>query len=186
MGGVDIREMSLTDLTEKISYVSQDNFLFHTSLRDNIRIGKPDATDKEVEWAAAQAGCDEFIARFPKGYDTNAGDAGARLSGGERQRLAIARAILKNAPIVILDEATAFTDPENEDKLQRSIDKLTRGKTLIVIAHRLGTVAGADNIVVVEGGRIAAQGKQEELLASCPLYRQMWQSYLGVRDGEEE
>lgn len=101
VGGIDIREMSLTDLTEKISYVSQDNFLFNMSLRDNIRIGKPEATDKEVEWAAAQAGCDEFISRFPQGYDTNAGDAGARLSGGERQRLAIARAILKNAPIVI-------------------------------------------------------------------------------------
>ena len=115
VGGTDVRELSLSDLTEKISFVSQDNFLFNMSLRDNIRIGKPDATDKEVEWAAAQAGCDEFIARFPKGYDTNAGDAGARLSGGERQRLAIARAILKNAPIVILDEATAFTDPENED-----------------------------------------------------------------------
>ncbi len=98
------------------------------SLRDNIRIGKPEATDKEVEWAAAQAGCDEFISRFPPRYDTNAGDAGARLSGGERQRLAIARAILKNAPIVILDEATAFTDPENEDKLQCSIDKLTKGE----------------------------------------------------------
>lgn len=158
VGGIDIREMSLTDLTEKISYVSQDNFLFNMSLRDNIRIGKPEATDKEVEWAAAQAGCDEFISRFPQGYDTNAGDAGARLSGGERQRLAIARAILKNAPIVILDEATAFTDPENEDKLQRSIDKLTKGKTLIVIAHRLSTIMYADQILVLENGQITAQG----------------------------
>ena len=130
VGGIDIREMSLTDLTEKISYVSQDNFLFNMSLRDNIRIGKPEATNKEVEWAAAQAGCDEFISRFPQGYDTNAGDAGARLSGGERQRLAIARAILKNAPIVILDEATAFTDPENEDKLQRSIEMCIRDRSI--------------------------------------------------------
>ena len=144
VGGADIREIALPELMEQISFVSQDNFLFNMSLRDNIRIGKPDATDKEVEWAASQAGCDEFIARFPQGYDTNAGDAGARLSGGERQRIAIARAILKNAPIVILDEATAFTDPENEDKLQQSIDRLTQGKTLIVIAHRLSTIMYAD------------------------------------------
>ena len=111
---------------------------------------------------------------------------GGHLSGGEKQRISIARAMLKDAPIVILDEATASIDPENEAVIQQAISRLTEGKTLIVIAHRLGTVAGADNIVVVEGGRIVAQGKQEELLASCPLYRQMWQSYLGVRDGEEE
>ena len=182
VGGVDIREMSLTDLTEKISYVSQDNFLFHMSLRDNIRIGKPDATDKEVEWAAAQAGCDEFIARFPKGYDTNAGDAGARLSGGERQRLAIARAILKNAPIVILDEATAFTDPENEDKLQRSIDKLTKGKTLIVIAHRLSTIMYADQILVLENGQILAQGTHEQLLSRSETYLDMWKAHISAMD----
>lgn len=120
--------MSLTDLTEKISYVSQDNFLFNMSLRDNIRIGKPEATDKEVEWAAAQAGCDEFISRFPQGYDTNAGDAGARLSGGERQRLAIARAILKNAPIVILDEATAFTDPEKGEVTKANTKNVLEGR----------------------------------------------------------
>ena len=182
VGGVDIREMSLTDLTEKISYVSQDNFLFNMSLRDNIRIGKPDATDKEVEWAAAQAGCDEFIARFPQGYDTNAGDAGARLSGGERQRLAIARAILKNAPIVILDEATAFTDPENEDKLQRSIDKLTKGKTLIVIAHRLSTIMYADQILVLEDGQISAQGTHEQLLSRSETYLDMWKAHISAMD----
>ena len=182
VGGVDIREMSLTDLTEKISYVSQDNFLFNMSLRDNIRIGKPDATDKEVEWAAAQAGCDEFIARFPQGYDTNAGDAGARLSGGERQRLAIARAILKNAPIVILDEATAFTDPENEDKLQRSIDKLTKGKTLIVIAHRLSTIMYADQILVLEDGQISAQGTHEQLLSRSETYLDMWKAHISTMD----
>ena len=182
VGGVDIRKMALTDLTEKISYVSQDNFLFNMSLRDNIRIGKPDATDKEVEWAAAQAGCDEFIARFPKGYDTNAGDAGARLSGGERQRLAIARAILKNAPIVILDEASAFTDPENEDKLQRSIDKLTKGKTLIVIAHRLSTIMYADQILVLEDGQISAQGTHEQLLSRSETYLDMWKAHISAMD----
>ena len=182
VGGIDIREMSLTDLIEKISYVSQDNFLFNMSLRDNIRIGKPEATDKEVEWAAAQAGCDEFISRFPQGYDTNAGDAGARLSGGERQRLAIARAILKNAPIVILDEATAFTDPENEDKLQRSIDKLTKGKTLIVIAHRLSTIMYADQILVLENGQITAQGTHEQLLTHSETYLDMWKAHISAMD----
>ena len=182
VGGTDIRELSLSDLTEKISFVSQDNFLFHMSLRDNIRIGKPDATDKEVEWAAAQAGCDEFIARFPEGYDTNAGDAGARLSGGERQRIAIARAILKNAPIVILDEATAFTDPENEDKLQRSIDELTKGKTLIVIAHRLSTIMYADQILVLEDGQITARGTHEQLLADSETYLDMWKAHISTMD----
>ena len=182
VGGTDVRELSLSDLTEKISFVSQDNFLFNMSLRDNIRIGKPDATDKEVEWAAAQAGCDEFIARFPKGYDTNAGDAGARLSGGERQRLAIARAILKNAPIVILDEATAFTDPENEDKLQHSIDKLTKGKTLIVIAHRLSTIMYADQILVLEDGQITSRGTHEQLLTSSETYLDMWKAHISTMD----
>mgnify|MGYP005964478287 CR=1 FL=1 len=182
VGGADIRELSLSDLTEKISYVSQDSFLFNMSLRDNIRIGKPSATDREVEWAAAQAGCDEFIAKFPQGYDTNAGDAGARLSGGERQRLAIARAILKNAPIVILDEATAFMDPENEDKLQRSIDRLTKGKTLIVIAHRLSTIMYADQILVLEDGQITAQGTHEQLLARSEAYLDMWKAHISAMD----
>ena len=182
VGGTDVRELSLSDLTEKISFVSQDNFLFNMSLRDNIRIGKPEATDKEVELAAAQAGCDEFIARFPKGYDTNAGDAGARLSGGERQRLAIARAILKNAPIVILDEATAFTDPENEDKLQHSIDKLTKGKTLIVIAHRFSTIMYADQILVLEDGQITSRGTHEQLLTSSETYLDMWKAHISTMD----
>ena len=182
VGGTDIREMALSELTERISYVSQDNFLFNMSLRDNIRVGKPDATDREVEWAASQAGCDEFIARFPQGYDTDAGDAGARLSGGERQRIAIARAILKNAPIVILDEATAFTDPENEDKLQRSIDRLTKGKTLIVIAHRLSTIMYADQILVLEDGQITARGTHEQLLTSSETYLDMWKAHISAMD----
>ena len=182
VGGADIREIALPELMEQISFVSQDNFLFNMSLRDNIRIGKPDATDKEVEWAASQAGCDEFIARFPQCYDTNAGDAGARLSGGERQRIAIARAILKNAPIVILDEATAFTDPENEDKLQQSIDRLTQGKTLIVIAHRLSTIMYADQILVLEDGQITARGTHEQLLAGSETYLDMWKAHISAMD----
>ena len=182
VGGADIREIALPELMEQISFVSQDNFLFNMSLRDNIRIGKPDATDKEVEWAASQAGCDEFIARFPQGYDTNAGDAGARLSGGERQRIAIARAILKNAAIVILDEATAFTDPENEDKLQQSIDRLTQGKTLIVIAHRLSTIMYADQILVLEDGQITARGTHEQLLTSSETYLDMWKAHISAMD----
>ena len=182
VGGADIREIALPELMEQISFVSQDNFLFNMSLRDNIRIGKPDATDKEVEWAASQAGCDEFIARFPQGYDTNAGDAGARLSGGERQRIAIARAILKNAPIVILDEATAFTDPENEDKLQQSIDRLTQGKTLIVIAHRLSTIMYADQILVLEDGQITARGTHEQLLVGSETYLDMWKAHISAMD----
>ena len=182
VGGADIREIALPELMEQISFVSQDNFLFNMSLRDNIRIGKPDATDKEVEWAASQAGCDEFIARFPQGYDTNAGDAGARLSGGERQRIAIARAILKNAPIVILDEATAFTDPENEDKLQQSIDRLTQGKNLIVIAHRLSTIMYADQILVLEDGQITARGTHEQLLAGSETYLDMWKAHISAMD----
>ena len=182
LGGAAIREIALPELMEQISFVSQDNFLFNMSLRDNIRIGKPDATDKEVEWAASQAGCDEFIARFPQGYDTNAGDAGARLSGGERQRIAIARAILKNAPIVILDEATAFTDPENEDKLQQSIDRLTQGKTLIVIAHRLSTIMYADQILVLEDGQITARGTHEQLLTSSETYLDMWKAHISAMD----
>ena len=186
LGGVDLRKIPLEQLNRQIAYVSQDNYLFDRTVRDNIRMGRLNATDAEVEAVARAAGCDDFIRQLDQGYDTICGGGGGHLSGGEKQRISIARAMLKDAPIVILDEATASIDPENEAVIQQAISRLTNGKTLIVIAHRLGTVAGADNIVVVEGGRIAAQGKQEELLASCPLYRQMWQSYLGVRDGEEE
>ena len=186
LGGVNLRKIPLEQLNRQIAYVSQDNYLFDRTVRDNIRMGRLNATDAEVEAVAKAAGCDDFIRQLDQGYDTICGGGGGHLSGGEKQRISIARAMLKDAPIVILDEATASIDPENEAVIQQAISRLTEGKTLIVIAHRLGTVAGADNIVVVEDGRIVAQGKQEELLASCPLYRQMWQSYLGVRDGEEE
>ena len=182
IGGVNVKDMPLAQLSEYVSFVTQDNFLFRCSLLENIRLGKPDATDEEVKAAARAAQCEEFIKKLPQGYDTPAGEAGKRLSGGEKQRIAIARMLLKNAPIVILDEATAFTDPENEDKLQRSISALTKGKTLLVIAHRLSTIRNADNIVVLNHGEIMAQGRQEELLARCPLYREMWRAHIGAKD----
>lgn len=182
IGGVNVKDMPLSQLSECVSFVTQDNFLFRCSLLENIRLGKPDATDEEVKAAARAAQCEEFIEKLPLGYDTPAGEAGRRLSGGEKQRIAIARMLLKNAPIVILDEATAFTDPENEDKLQRSISALTKGKTLLVIAHRLSTIRNADNIVVLNRGEIAAQGRQEELLARCPLYQDMWRAHIGAKD----
>lgn len=182
IGGVDIKDMPLEQLSEYVSFVTQDNFLFRCSLLENIRLGNPNATDEEVKAAAKAAQCEEFINKLPQGYDTPAGEAGKRLSGGEKQRIAIARMMLKNAPIVILDEATAFTDPENEDKIQQSIAALTKGKTLLVIAHRLSTIKGADNIVVLKDGEIIAQGKQDELLESCPLYKDMWQAHIGAKN----
>lgn len=181
IGGEDIRKIPFSQLSDVVSFVSQDNFLFNCSLMENIRLGNPDAADEEVFAAARAACCDEFIGRFEKGWDTPAGEAGGSLSGGERQRIAIARAILKNAPIVILDEATAFTDPENEAQLQSSVAVLTAGKTLLVIAHRLSTIKDADNIVVLKDGKIEAQGKQQELLQSCSLYREMWESHIGAK-----
>ena len=182
IGGVNVKDMPLSQLSEYVSFVTQDNFLFRCSLLENIRLGNPNATDEEVKAAARAAQCEEFISKLPQGYDTPAGEAGKRLSGGEKQRIAIARMMLKNAPIVILDEATAFTDPENEDKIQRSIAALTKGKTLLVIAHRLSTIKNADNIVVLKEGRIVAQGKQEQLLESCPLYSDMWRSHIGAKN----
>ena len=182
IGGVDIKDLKVTTLADIVSFVTQDNFLFSRSLMENIRLGNPKATDEEVIAAAKAACCDEFIRKLPDGYNTSAGEAGKRLSGGERQRIAIARMMLKNAPIVILDEATAFTDPENETKLQESIANLTKGKTLLVIAHRLSTIKKADQIVVLNGGQIEAQGTQEELMESSPLYQRMWQAHIGARN----
>lgn len=182
IGSVNVRDLPLSQLSEYVSFVTQDNFLFRCSLLENIRLGNPQATDEEVRAAAHAAQCEEFISKLPLGYDTPAGEAGKRLSGGEKQRIAIARMMLKNAPIVILDEATAFTDPENEDKIQRSIAALTKGKTLLVIAHRLSTIKNADNIVVLQNGRIAAEGTQEQLLENCPLYKSMWQAHTGAKN----
>lgn len=176
IGGQDIRDMSLESLNRQISYVAQEQFLFHTTLRENIRMGRPDATDEEVLQAAEQAQCGEFLQRLEKGIDSMAGDSGKMLSGGERQRISLARAILKNAPIVVLDEATAFMDPENEEKMNRAIAQVIRGKTVIVIAHRLPSIMHADKICVMHQGRLEAEGRHEELLAGCKTYQTLWKA----------
>ncbi|MCP1103028.1 ATP-binding cassette subfamily B protein IrtA [Aequitasia blattaphilus] len=174
IGGQDIREMSLEALNREISYVAQEQFLFNTTLLENIRIGKLDASDEEVLAAAEKAQCGEFLARLEKGIYTMAGDGGKQLSGGERQRISLARTILKNAPIIVLDEATAFMDPENEEKMNEAIAELIQNKTVIVIAHRLQSIVNADQICVMENGNLAAAGVHENLLASCPAYQALW------------
>ena len=179
-GGQDIRQIPFEQLMGEISYVAQDNFLFDKSIRENIRMGNPSATNAEVEAAAKAANCHDFIMQLEQGYDTLAGDAGDRLSGGERQRITIARAMLKPSSVVILDEATAYADPENEALIQQAISKLVAGKTLIVVAHRLNTIRNTDQILVVANGNIAGRGTQEELLRECPIYQKMWQDYAGT------
>lgn len=181
IGGVDIRKIPLDQLMDITSYVTQDNFLFDCSIKDNIRMGNPAASDDEVFHAARAAQCDEFILRLNKGYDTPAGEAGGRLSGGEKQRIAIARAMLKDAPIVLLDEATAFTDPENEGEIQKSISVLTKGKTLLVIAHRLSTIKKADQIILLDKGRVAQSGTHEQLLEKSSMYLSMWQAHISAK-----
>lgn len=186
IGGADIRRMDQESYNRLVAFVSQDNFLFDDTIRENIRMGRHGATDQEVEKAAKDSGCHEFIMELEKGYDTVVGTAEGHLSGGERQRIAIARAMLKNAPIVILDEATAYTDPENEAVIQASVARLVRGRTLIVIAHRLSTITDADRIFVVDKGLIAEEGSHEELLERHGLYEQMWEAHRSVRDKEED
>ena len=186
IGGTDVRAMPLSQVADLVAYVSQDNYLFDESVMDNIRTGRPDAADEEVVACAKASGCHEFICSLPNGYDTVVGGAGGRLSGGERQRIAIARAMMKDAPIVVLDEATAYTDPENEAVVQDAVARMTRGKTLIVVAHRLSTVVDADRIAVVDGGRVVACAPHEELLGTCPLYAGMWAAHTAARDTAEE
>ncbi|MCG8500821.1 MAG: ABC transporter ATP-binding protein/permease [Firmicutes bacterium] len=182
LGGVNIKDIPTGQLMDTIAYVPQDSYLFNDTVRNNIRMGKQDATDAEVEAAAKASGCHEFIMKLEHGYDTVTGGAGGHLSGGERQRIAIARAMLKNAPIVILDEASTYIDPENEAVIQEAVAKLVAGKTVIIIAHRLSTIIDSDQIAVVRDGKIAGQGKHEDLLDSCALYHDMWQAHTSAKD----
>ncbi|MCR4756689.1 MAG: ABC transporter ATP-binding protein/permease [Butyrivibrio sp.] len=184
VGGEDTKNIPLENLYENISYVSQDNFLFDDTVMENIRMGRLSATDEEVIACAKASGCDEFINNLEKGYQTVVGGGGAHLSGGERQRIAIARAMLKDAPIVILDEATAYVDPENEAVIQEAVNKLVKGKTLIVIAHRLSTITDSDQIVLVCDGQIEASGTHEELLCNSPMYKSMWEAHIGSKRGD--
>ena len=182
IGGIDLKRIPLTQLYDEVAFVSQDNYLFDETIRENIRMGKPNATDEEVEVVAKAAGCDEFIRGLERGYDTPAGGGGVHLSGGERQRIAIARAMLKDAPIIIFDEATAYIDPENESVIQKAVARLIAGKTVIVIAHRLSTITDADQIVVIEKGSVADVGTHEYLLKNSPLYKRMWLAHMGAFD----
>lgn len=177
IGGTDIREMPEEALMRQVGFVFQDVFLFGKSIRDNIRMGRPDASDAEILQAARAARCDTFISRLPKGYDTIIGEDGMHLSGGERQRIAIARAAAQNAPILVLDEATAFADPENEYLIQQALTALMKDKTVIMIAHRLSTVRGAQKIVVMERGAVAEEGTHRQLLQKNGVYARMWESY---------
>lgn len=186
LGGVDIRQLPLKECTDRIAYVSQDNYLFDMSVMDNIRMGRQGASDADVIEAAKACGCHEFIMGLENGYDTVCGSQGGHLSGGERQRISIARAMLKDAPVIILDEATSYTDPENEAVIQSALARLIAGKTLVIIAHRLSTIADADCIFVVKDGCIEASGTHDELLSDCGLYKTMWEAHMSVRDTDGE
>ncbi|MFT3983701.1 MAG: ABC transporter ATP-binding protein [Lachnospiraceae bacterium] len=178
IGGTDIRTLSESALMEQVSFVFQDVYLFGRNIRENIRMGRPEASDEEVIQAAKAAMCDDFISRLPNGYDTMFGEAGIHLSGGEAQRISIARAIIKNAPVLVLDEATAFADPENEQLIQTALSKLMVGKTVIMIAHRLGTVRDMDNILVMDNGRLSESGTHEVLIQKGGVYARMWERYV--------
>jgi ATP-binding cassette subfamily B protein IrtA len=182
LGGVDVRALPLDELLSRISMVFQDVFLFHGTIRENLRLARSDATDAQIDAACRAARAYDFIQALPKKYDTLLGERGARLSGGEKQRLSIARALLKDAPVLLLDEATAFADPENEARIQEALSELCAGRTVLVVAHRLSTIATADHIVVLDGGRVNDQGTHEELLVRCALYQQLWRSHTESLD----
>ncbi|MDF2696217.1 MAG: Transport ATP-binding protein CydD, partial [Labilithrix sp.] len=177
LGGVEVRALPLDVLLSRISMVFQDVFLFHGTIRENLRLARPDATDEHIDAACRAARAYDFIQALPEKYDTMLGERGARLSGGEKQRLSIARALLKDAPVLLLDEATAFADPENEARIQEALSELCEGRTVLVVAHRLSTIATADHIVVIDGGRVNDQGTHDELLLRCPLYQRLWKSH---------
>lgn len=180
IGGRDITDMTLEALNDQVAFVSQEQFLFNTSLYENILIGKPEATREEVLDAAKRAQCNEFLDRFPEGIETQAGDGGKRLSGGERQRISLARAILKDAPIIVLDEATAFMDPENEEKMNAALDEIVKDKTVLVIAHRLSTIKNADQICVMKEGKCIASDTHDKLLEGCSEYRKLWDASVSA------
>ena len=184
IGGVDIRKIPNEQLMDMIAYISQDNYLFDETIRENIRMGKPSATDEEVEEVSKKCGCHDFITKLEYGYDTAVGGAGGHLSGGERQRVAIARAMLKDAPIVILDEATAYIDAENELVIQEAMAKVIVNKTVLMIAHRLSTITDVDKILVVKNGHIEGEGTHENLLKNCTVYNNMWMKHIDIKDEE--
>lgn len=186
IGGVNIREIPLEKLNQMVAYVTQDTYLFNGTVRENIRMGNPSATDGEVESIARKAGCEEFILRLDHGFDTEVGGSGAHLSGGEKQRISLARAMLKDSPIVILDEATAYMDPENESIIQRGISNLLKDKTVIVIAHRLSTIVRCNPIFLIKDGSLETQGTHDELLQKSSLYRAMWQAHIESREEVSE
>lgn len=182
IGGADIREIRVEELMNTVAFVFQDTFLFYDTLFENIRVGNPEATEEEVYAAARAAQCHDFIQNLPDGYQTLIGEGGVFLSGGEEQRVSVARAILKNAPILVLDEATAFADPENEYKMQLALKELIRNKTVIMIAHRLSSIKNADQIIVLDNGKINQTGRHEELTAKEGLYQRMWNAYTSAYD----
>ena len=183
IGGYNLKEIPLKQLYSLTAFVSQDNFLFNESIRENIRMGNLSASDEEVEDIARKSGCHDFIMKMEHGYDTVVGSSGSHVSGGERQRISIARAMLKNAPIVILDEATSYIDPENEVIIKQALSKLIKDKTVIIIAHRLSTITDAEQIFLIENGELVSYGKHDELLEGCELYRNMWNAHIGTKDG---
>ena len=177
IGGVDVKNIAKEELMNTVSFVFQNSRLIKASILENVRMGKPDATREEIMAALHNAQCDDILEKLPQGADTVIGTKGVYLSGGEQQRIAIARVMLKNAPIVILDEATAFADPDNESRVQAAFSKLSQGKTVIMIAHRLSTVAGVDQIYVIEGGQVTESGKSRDLLEKGGVFSRMWQDY---------